>query len=184
MRFLRSIMEMDRSMLAKRLVVALFVVPIIFFVVSCVTQKIVIAWGDSVKYFLFLKSRDYPEKGDYVVIVTPKEDRFAKGKIITKHVVCSGGDELKIVGLHYYCCSINSSRLEKCVYLGKAKLHSRKGEPVKPFNPCGTYQCVIKIPHGKFFVVNQHPDSYDSRYYGFVSFNGSYRILYVVRPLI
>jgi len=184
MRFLKNIAEMDKFLLAKRLAVAFSAMVVIFLMVSYVTGKVVIAWGESTKYLLFWKIGEHPEKGDYVVVATPKEDKFAKGKVITKQVVCSEGDELKITGLHYYCCSREDSGLKKCVYLGRAKLRSRKGESVKPFNPCGTHHCVVKVPPGKFFVVNHHPDSYDSRYYGFVSFDGPYKILYVVRPLI
>jgi len=175
---------MDKRFVKKQALVAFLFITSVFILLSCIAEKIVISWGGSVPYRVFLKSDSLPKKGDYVVLATSGDDKFARGKVIIKRVMCTEGEVLKIGQLNYYCCKSETDELYKCTYLGKAKLHSITGEPVIPFNPCGTTPvCVVRIPEGKYFVVNDHIDSYDSRYFGFVSQHGSYKILYTAKPL-
>ncbi|MEM4959650.1 MAG: S26 family signal peptidase, partial [Nanopusillaceae archaeon] len=97
-------------------------------------------------------------------------DHFAKGKLITKRVACVEGMYVKIVGLDYYCCDgvRGKDSWEGCIYLGRAKTQSKKGEEVIPYNPCGGIDCFFEVPSGYYFLVNPHPDSYDSRYLGLI----------------
>jgi len=174
---------MSKDLVRKRAFVAFLFLVSVFFLLSYIFDRVVVTWGESVPYRVFLKSSALPSKGDYVALETPKNDKFAQGKIITKRVVCVGGEVLKINQLHYYCCKSKTDDLHECAYLGKAKLYSKTGEPVTPFNPCGVSStCVVRIPNGKYFVANEHVDSYDSRYFGFVGQNSTYKILYTMRP--
>ena len=176
--------KITKELALKRALLAFLLAIVAFVVASFVTKKIVIAGGGSVPYYVFLKSNKSPEKGDYVVLKTSENDEFAQGKVMVKRVTCVGGEVLKIVDLDYYCCKTAEDDFNSCVHLGKAKLYSKTGKRVFPFNPCGSNLCVVEIPKGKFFVVNSHVDSYDSRYFGFVSQDGDYKILYTVRPLL
>jgi type IV secretory pathway protease TraF len=75
-------------------------------------------------------------------------------KHMTKHVLCFPGDVLKREGLAFYCNGVIISR---------AKQHTRTGDPLKAFD-----WTEGKVPNGVFFAGTDHPDGYDSRYYGFV----------------
>jgi len=164
-----------------RLLLAGFILVVCLFVFDRLFSRVVFSFGRSTPYYFFLKVEKEPELWDYVVVKTPPSDPFAKGRLITKRVSCTPGRYLRISGLDYYCCEKLGS-WETCVYLGKAKTRSKKGIPVKPFNPCGEFSqvCVVKVPENAYFLVNDHPDSYDSRYLGF--FDRS-KIVSVVKPV-
>jgi signal peptidase I len=141
-------------------------------------SKLVISYGDSVEYKVFWKSSiDNLSYDSYVVLNTPKEDPFAKGVNIVKRVGCLEGDELLINGRAYYCVRKDS---REPVFLGVAKERSKTGIKVNQFNPCGSEECRIKVPEGYLFVVGDHKDSYDSRYFGWVPYE---RIVAVAKPL-
>jgi signal peptidase I/conjugal transfer pilin signal peptidase TrbI len=63
------------------------------------------------------------------------------------------GDHLKTLDRLYYC---NGE------FLGWAKEYSLKGERVENF----VYDGVV--PTGNIFVMGEHKDSFDSRYFGFI----------------
>jgi signal peptidase I len=139
----------------------------------CFASRVVVTYGDSIDKHVFFKTSDNSfQTGQYVVIKTDETDPFAKGKLITKKIGCSPGEVLKIVGDDYFC---NEE------WLGRAKHYSRTGIPVKPFNPCNTdisvklftsfntSICERVVPEGSYFVIGTNKDSYDSRYFGFVS---------------
>lgn len=172
----------DSRVLGRRILFFIFLAVLSIVVFTFLFSKVVLSLGDSTPYRIFLKVNKEPELGDYVVIETSKTDRFAKGKLITKRVACVGGMYIKIVGLDYYCCNGTRGKdsWEGCTYLGKAKTQSKKGEKVIPYNPCGGVDCFFEVPLGYYFLVNPHPDSYDSRYLGPV---GRSRVLFVLRPL-
>ncbi len=66
---------------------------------------------------------------------------------------CLPGEKLKVLDRAYYC---NGE------YLGRAKEYSLKGEKVDNFIHDGI------VPPGKIFVMGEHKDSLDSRYFGFI----------------
>ena len=70
-----------------------------------------------------------------------------------KRIGCDEGEMLTRDGRDYYCGD---------EFLGYAKEHSKKGEALTAFQFSG------KIPTGKVFLVGDHPDSFDSRYFGLV----------------
>jgi signal peptidase I/conjugal transfer pilin signal peptidase TrbI len=141
-------------------------------------SKLVFSFGNSVKYKLFWKvSQDELFYDSYVVLKTPKEDPFAKGENIVKRVGCLAGDELWIKGKDYYC--IRKGERDP-IFLGTAKERSKTGIKVNQFNPCGNEECRVKVPEGYLFVIGDHKDSYDSRYFGWVSYE---RIITVAKPI-
>lgn len=161
----------DFIFLSKRRFHLVLLYILVFFFLLYVFHKlfsvIVFAFGGSVPYKIFLKSEGVPQLYDYLLVKTPVEDRFAKGRLIVKRVSCAPGMYLRIVSLDYYCCNTTQDvERNTCIYLGRAKLYSRNGTKITPYNPCGSEICLFKIPDEKYFLVNPHPDSYDSRYIG------------------
>ena len=141
-------------------------------------SKLVIGYGDSVKYTLFWKvSKDEFSYDDYVVLKMPKEDPFAKGMNIVKRVGCKEGDELLIEGKAYYCLRKGEG---KAIFLGEAKERTRTGVKVNQFNPCSDNPCRVRVPSGHIFVIGDHKDSYDSRYFGWVPYE---RVIVVAKPI-
>ena len=141
-------------------------------------SKLVFSFGNSVKYKLFWKvSQDELSYDDYVVVKMPKEDPFAKGVNIVKRAGCLAGDELLIKRKDYYC--IKKGEKEP-VFLGMAKERAKNGMKVNQFNPCGNEECRIKVPEGYLFVIGDHKDSYDSRYFGWIPYE---RIITVAKPI-
>jgi signal peptidase I/conjugal transfer pilin signal peptidase TrbI len=82
---------------------------------------------------------------------------MGKSPDVMKILGCNEGDVLTVdTDKMYYC---NGE------YLVRAKDFSLKGEPLQHFVFNGT------IPKGVMFVMGQHKDSFDSRYFGFVEKN-------------
>jgi len=150
-----------QKLLNLNIVKALFIVIILALVGMYIPQKISVTLTPSLdKRVFYLSSIDkstekYIGKGTYVMFEFQSE-LFNNGKSIKaiKKVGCSAGDKLDIKYInHYYCNG---------VFLGVAKEKSKKGEPVENFKFVGI------IPDKKIFVIGDHPDSYDSRYFGFL----------------
>ena len=94
--------------------------------------------------------------GDYVLFRFRNEKITSimanKNQDMMKIIGCDEGELLTVdANKHFYC---NGE------YLVKAKDLSLKGEPLQHFIFNG------KIPEGFMFVMGQHKDSYDSRYFG------------------
>ncbi|MEM5853944.1 MAG: signal peptidase I [Candidatus Aenigmatarchaeota archaeon] len=136
-------------------------------------------YTDNVGYFVFTTSpslkhrffyvdlrRKEPKRGEYIAFWLYPDKIISEKQRSIKEVVCFPGDVLEVRGRDYYCNG---------VYLGRAKERSKKGIPVDNFKWNGV------IPDGMYFVMGVHPDSYDSRYYGFVS---KERIIGVGKPLL
>lgn len=83
----------------------------------------------------------------------PDEVRRGDKVRAMKRVACVSGDLLKVEGQDYYCNN---------TFIGRSKLLSIKGEKLTPFIFNGI------VPEGLVFLTGDHPDSYDSRYYGFI----------------
>lgn len=83
----------------------------------------------------------------------PDEVRRGDKVRAMKRVACVSGDLLKVEGQDYYCNN---------TFIGRSKLLSIKGEKLIPFIFNGI------VPEGLVFLTGDHPDSYDSRYYGFI----------------
>ena len=109
------------------------------------------------RLFWVSKGPQHVGRGDYVFF----EDAQLAQKVgkpehpnIFKIIRCDEGDTLTVdVGKRFFC---NGE------FLGVAKDYSRKEEKMQYFEFNG------KIPQGFMFVMGEHKDSYDSRYFGFV----------------
>lgn len=119
----------------------------------------------SVKHRLFFLDRDLSrvKKGDYVLFHLdagklgdlPLPEGVREGETVraVKRVACSQGEHLRVVGRDYFCDGEP---------IGRAKELSLKGAPLSHFVHDGP------VPQGKLFLAGEHPDSFDSRYFGFV----------------
>jgi len=176
-----------QNILKNKKKLAIFLLPNIglILVAYYLANTLVISTGDSIDKHVFIKTSKNPEYGDYV-IVSGLNDPIVKEKLITKEIVCQGGQILKIKNGEYYCGEN---------YIGRAVKSTRTGIPVQPYIPCVLgelrhspfvfYQaevdnCEFKIPDGYFFVAGTHPRSYDSRYFGLIT---KENILKVIVPL-
>jgi conjugal transfer pilin signal peptidase TrbI len=72
---------------------------------------------------------------------------------VIKRVGCEAGEDLRVENLDYYCGE---------EFLGRGKEMTLHGAPISVFVFNGA------VPEGQVFVIGDHPDSYDSRYFGFV----------------
>lgn len=79
--------------------------------------------------------------------------KTAKTNRAIKRVVCLPGSTLKVEKRDYYCDGRS---------LGRAKEYTSKGVKVDNFIFNGV------VPKGSYFVMGEHPDSFDSRYFGFI----------------
>ncbi|MFZ5572891.1 MAG: S26 family signal peptidase [Thermodesulfobacteriota bacterium] len=73
---------------------------------------------------------------------------------VVKKIGCDEGERLSTTDFGDFYCGDR--------YLGHAKSHSKKGTPVEKFDYTGI------IPEGAFFAIGSCPDSFDSRYIGFL----------------
>ena len=109
--------------------------------------------------------------GDYVLF-TFRNDAIAKimgnsNKDMMKIIGCDEGEILTVDENKCFYCNGE--------YLVKAKDRSLKGEPLQQFDFNG------EIPAGFMFVMGQHKDSYDSRYFGLIEKS---RVIAKAYPLI
>jgi signal peptidase I len=117
--------------------------------------------------------------GDYVMfsLLKSKQENELPAKLIRlieddgedsqiKRIGCSAGEEMKNIGNDYYC---------KNELIARAKDYSLGGERLKKF------EFVGKIPEGNMFLVGDHVNSYDSRYFGFIKAKD---IIATVYPLL
>lgn len=113
----------------------------------------------SLKHRIYWLTRN-PDKvvrGDYVLFRHKElSDRMGmkKSEDVMKILGCNEGDLLTVDAEKKFYCNGE--------YLVRAKDISLKGEPLQHFIFNGS------VPKGFMFVMGQHKDSYDSRYFGFV----------------
>ena len=100
-------------------------------------------------------SINHVRKGSFVIFKTYSPAPLNRVAREIKRVGCTPGEVLTVDAHDNYYCSGE--------YLGRAKRNTLLGEPLAPFRFAG------KVPEGMLFVIGDHRDSYDSRYYGFVA---------------
>ncbi len=134
-------------------------------------NKFSVTLTPSLKHRIYWLTRN-PDKvvrGDYVLFrYRELSDRMGMkmSEDVMKILGCNEGELLTVdVEKKFYC---NGE------YLVRAKDLSLKGEPLQHFVFNGP------VPKGVMFVMGQHKDSYDSRYFGFVDKN---RILAKAYPV-
>ncbi len=109
-------------------------------------------------YVIFPMRKKYVSNGREVEVISGlafdrTQRRRAGSAPAMKIARCLPGENLKVLDRTYYC---NGK------YLGRAKEYSLKGEEVDNFVYNGA------VPSGKVFVMGEHKDSLDSRYFGFI----------------
>jgi len=115
-------------------------------------------------YVMFSLLRSKPEIDLPAKLVRMIKDEGEDSQI--KRIGCIAGEELKNIGNEFYC---------KNKLIAKAKEYSLGGERLKKF------EFSEKIPEGNMFLVGDHVDSYDSRYFGFIKAKD---IIATVYPLL
>lgn len=132
---------------------------------SFLPARISVTLTPSVKHRIWWLSQDtfQVRQGQYVLFHLPYSslagmvvpESVVSGEDIQaiKRVGCDEGEMLNRKGRDFFC---------KEEFLGRAKEQSQNGEPLTPFLFSG------RIPPGKVFLVGDHPDSFDSRYFGLV----------------
>jgi conjugal transfer pilin signal peptidase TrbI len=124
---------------------------------TVIPRHIGISLTPSLAHRIFWVSRNpqHVGRGDYVFF----EDAELARKVgkpehpnIFKIIGCDEGDTLTVDAEKRFFCNGE--------FLGVAKDYSLKGEKVDSFAFNG------KIPRGFMFVMGEHKDSYDSRYFG------------------
>jgi signal peptidase I/conjugal transfer pilin signal peptidase TrbI len=94
-------------------------------------------------------------KGEYVLFnLDHPVTRDLSFKKTIKQVVCAPGDQLSVNDKDYYCNGL---------FIGRAKDVSLRNEMVTNFVYSG------EVPAKSLFVMGHNKDSYDSRYFGFIS---------------
>ena len=120
--------------------------------------RIVVAISPSLDHRIFVVTKKFApdeiRKDDYIMF-TVRSHYIKNGKPsrLLKKVSCISGDKLETKASEYYC---NGE------FLGMAKQYSLKGEFVDAFVYSGP------VPEGMVFVTGNNPDSFDSRYLGFI----------------
>lgn len=126
---------------------------------TVIPRRIGIILTPSLDHRIFWLNRNpqHVGRGDYVHFVDQEPARKV-GKPDTpdifKRIGCDEGDILTVDEAKRFFCNGE--------FLGVAKDYSHKGEKMQYFAFNG------KIPPGSMFVMGEHRDSYDSRYFGFV----------------
>jgi len=94
------------------------------------------------RFFLIFPALTPPKEGDLVAV------KLAD-KLVVKRVGCAFPARLEVKNSRFFCLSTTYGRK----FLGEALLPSR-------------YTYAGQIPKGCYFLVGEHPRSYDSRYWG------------------
>jgi len=135
------------------------IILVAFVVGLIIPSKLAITKTPSLKHRVYyiskISAKDTIKRNNYVLFKM-KENRYVENEgnlDVMKIAVCVTGDTLTESNRDYYCNG---------VYLGHAKEQSLKGQKVDNFKFNGL------IPPDNIFVMGQHKDSFDSRYYGFV----------------
>ncbi|MGH7484219.1 MAG: S26 family signal peptidase [bacterium] len=133
-------------------------------VLAIATFEARVVWAQtaSVKYRVFLRADGVPKLGDYVN-VTVRHPIIDPGKAVrlTKRVGCTAGQLFELRDGEDFCDGQS---------LGKVLSHTSRGQRLTAFAWSGP------IPPGKMFVVGDRPNSFDSRYFGFVDLAGAQRL--------
>ena len=141
------------------------VVLILAFAFPCyyVMDHLLITTTASLKYRYFWKTDKTPEKGDYLLFTFNHPLLGKDDMTVTKKIACAEGSRLAVKNRIFYCDG---------KILGQAKEKSLRGDRLPLFEYNGV------IPEGKLFLTGQHPDSFDSKYWGFFDLKQTYQVVF------
>jgi conjugal transfer pilin signal peptidase TrbI len=145
------------------------IIAISIFVGAYITGHILISQTESLNYRVFWKSSIWADqsekalkKGDYVLF------EFAEDVYYVKRIGCLPSQHLRKLNGVWLC---DNSKLKDGITI----THSPStGQKLKQFDFDGI------IPEGKYFVIGDSQNSFDSRYWGFID---AENILYTLTPL-
>ena len=121
--------------------------------VSYLYKHVNITTSQSLYHRVFWMTDEVPGPGDYATFELSHPLAGPEPVLISKQLKCWPGETLKVEGRDFWCGGH---------YLGRAKTKTLTGKPLPLFSFSGP------IPEGKAFAFGSHPDSFDSRYWGFV----------------
>lgn len=133
--------------------------------VSEIESRLTFVLTESIHATLLWRAEETPEKGDYVNYILDKKYTDGRQLIVTKKIQCVTGEILEVRNRDYYC---NGQ------WLGIAKEKSKKGELLLPFVWNGD------VPQGKVFLMGEHSDSWDSRYWGFATLSKAQKVIKII----
>lgn len=122
---------------------------------SHVAKSLIWNLTDSVKPTVMVRADGLATTGDYVTffLTHPYLKEGTKAYRLTKFFQCGPNDILETRGDTLYC---NNEVVAKTLE------YTQTGKPLKPFQWSGP------IPEGKAFLLGDDPESFDSRYWGFM----------------
>lgn len=128
-----------------------------------VEQHISVAITPSIDHRVFWRAEGAPEKGDYINFVL-KHPLIHHGvpQRVTKKIMCVAGDRLVSDGKEIYC---------------NGKLIAITKTTFTPSSRVKTFLWRGQIPFDRAFVLGNHRDSFDSRYWGFVDLTKTERLV-------
>ena len=140
----------------KLLILALFVLSISA-IIEIVLGRIVVNISNSHPGTVFWKGDAKPVKNDFAYF-NFKHEFFPKGfKVLSKKLICLEGDQLLINDQFIIC--------NKQKYPIKRNMKTGSGKLIEQFY----YEGIV--PNKKAIVWGSNPESFDSRYWGFIDYN-------------
>jgi type IV secretory pathway protease TraF len=136
---------------------------------SSMTSKMVYAISGSLNYKLFWKSDDMELRDHrYIMFLFHGDEYYPDEANFIKRIACLPGQKLAYNGSAWSC---DNALLRNGEYTYDT---DRVGKKLPRFCFSGI------IPDDRFFVLGDSPDSYDSKYWGFVERDS---ILYTLDPI-
>ena len=129
----------------------------VWFLISAVFERIVINTSSSHEGTFFWKTEKPPSYNNYVYFDFEHKLLPKKIKILSKQLVCIAGNNLTIDD-DFIVCDDKAYPIKRMESTGSGKL-------LPQFYYNGF------VPDGQAIVYGTHPESFDSRYWGFIEYN-------------
>ncbi len=142
---------------SKKLPIIGLIALIIYLLIRTLFTHIVINISDSHMGTVFWKSDKSPEKNDFVYFNFQHELLPKNLKVLSKKIVCIGGESLKIDDQFIIC--------QDKKYPIKRNKKTGSGKTIKQFY----YDDIV--PQNKAILWGSNIESFDSRYWGFIDYN-------------
>ena len=140
---------------SKKLVIFTLISLVFFLIIKLLFSQLVINISDSHEGTLFLKSEDFAKVDDYIYLNFSHPILPKSVKVLSKKLVCVGGQNLKIDD-NFITCDQR-----------KYKIH--RNEKTKNGTRIDQFFFTGLVPNDKAVIWGNNPSSFDSRYFGFVS---------------
>ena len=145
----------------KNVLLTLLVGAPLAFAISFVSDHLNITLSESVDHRIFWETDAIAGPGDYATFELSHELAGHEPVLISKRLMCWEGQTITQKDLEFFCDGES---------LGRAKTETLKGDPLPLFSYSGV------VPAGKAWAYGSHPDSFDSRYWGFVDVSKTKRL--------